>query len=62
VTDVDEDWDGIPVMRADRGFLLTVLTVVAVWALGYVAYAVSASVHPGPAPPSTAQPQEQRDS
>jgi hypothetical protein len=34
-------------MRADRP-LLSFLTFVAVLALGYVAYTVSAGVHPGP--------------
>jgi hypothetical protein len=41
-------------MRPDRGFLVTVLAVAAVWALGYVAYTLSAHVHPGPAPPQSA--------
>jgi len=41
-------------MRANRQ-LLTLLTIVAVVALGYVAYTLSASVHPGPAPPASAR-------
>jgi hypothetical protein len=43
-------------MRADRP-LLALLTFVAVLALGYVAYAISAGVHPSPgATPSAATP------
>jgi len=43
-------------MRADRP-LLSLLTFVAVLALGYVAYAISAGVHPGPgATPSSPKP------
>lgn len=38
-------------MRAERP-LLTLLTFLAVLALGYVAYSISAGVHPGPAPPT----------
>lgn len=40
-------------MRADRP-LLTVLTILAVLALGYFAYTISAAVRPGPAPPASA--------
>jgi hypothetical protein len=39
-------------MRA-HGPLLTFLTFVAALALGYVTYAVSASVHPGAGAPTT---------
>lgn len=49
-----------PTMRGDRS-ILTAVAVLAVLALGYLAYAVSSSVHPGPAPPPSAHPQE-RDS
>ena len=43
-------------MRADRP-LLTFLTFVAVLALGYVAYTLSAGVHPGPGtPPASTRP------
>ncbi len=44
-------------MRAKRPFL-TILTVLALVALGYVVYTLSASVHPGPAPPPSAHPLE----
>jgi hypothetical protein len=43
-------------MREDRP-LLTLLTIVIVVALGYVAYTISAGVHPGPALPASALPQ-----
>jgi hypothetical protein len=42
-------------MRADR-LLRTLLTFLAILAIGYVIYTLSASVHPGPAPPSSAMP------